>query len=153
MLLRNEWRARNDLREHLDDRARPKISVIVPTLNEAENLPHVLPRISAWVDEVILVDGRSNDATIEVARRLIPKIIVVDEQRPGKGAALRAGFAAAKGDILITLDADGSADPDEIPAFIGALLSGRISSRGRASSRVGEPMTWSGIGGWAIRAW
>ena len=101
-----------------------RVSVIVPALNEAENLPHVLPRIPAWVHEVVLVDGDSTDNTVEVARGLWPDIRVVAQQGRGKGAALRTGFAAARGDIVVMLDADGSTDPAEIPAFVGILLSG-----------------------------
>ena len=100
------------------------VTVVVPALNEAENLPHVLPLIPAWVNEIILVDGHSTDATVEVARALCPNIRVVQQQGRGKGAALRSGFAAASGDIIVMLDADGSTSPREIPSFIGALLSG-----------------------------
>ena len=57
----------------------PRVSVVVPTLNEAKNLPHVLPRIPSWVYEVILVDGRSQDNTLEVAQELMPDIRVVLE--------------------------------------------------------------------------
>jgi glycosyltransferase involved in cell wall biosynthesis len=106
------------------------ISVIVPTLNEAENLPHVLPLIPKDVHEVILVDGRSTDNTVEVARNLRPDIRVVYETRHGKGAALRAGFAAATGDIIVMIDADGSTDPREIPAFVGALRAGADFAKG-----------------------
>jgi len=101
-----------------------RVSVVVPALNEAENLPHVLPRIPSWVHEVILVDGYSTDGTIEVARNLWPEIRVVPQDGRGKGAALRTGFQAATGDIIVMLDADGSTDPAEIPVFVGALLAG-----------------------------
>lgn len=100
------------------------VSVIVPAMNEELNLPHVLPRIPKWVTEVILVDGNSTDRTVEVARQLLPDVVVIGQDRPGKGAALSAGFQAARGDILVMIDADGSTDPEEIPAFVGALLSG-----------------------------
>jgi len=103
---------------------RPTVSVVVPTLNEARNLPHVLPRLPDIVDEVVIVDGRSTDDTVEVARRLRPDCIVVLETTPGKGAALRTGFAATTGDIIVMLDGDGSTDPAEIPAFVGLLTSG-----------------------------
>ena len=96
----------------------------MPALNEAQNLPIVLPRIPADVFEVILVDGHSTDDTVAVARRVMPSIRIVPQQGRGKGAALRTGFAAAKGDIIVMLDADGSTQPEEIPAFIEALING-----------------------------
>jgi glycosyltransferase involved in cell wall biosynthesis len=102
----------------------PRVSFVVPTLNEARNLPHVLPKIPLWIDEIVLVDGRSTDDTVEVARKLRPDIVVVMEKQPGKGAALRAGFQAATGDIIIMIDADGSMNPGEAALFLGALLSG-----------------------------
>jgi glycosyltransferase involved in cell wall biosynthesis len=103
---------------------RPRVSVVVPAVNEAANLPFVLPKIGLWVDEVILVDGRSTDKTLEVARQLLPKLRIVHQEGDGKGDGLRAGFAAATGDIIVMLDADGSTDPTEIPAFVGALVAG-----------------------------
>lgn len=104
---------------------RVSVSVIIPTLNEAINLPLVLPFIPLdEVDEVILVDGRSKDGTVSIAKQLLPSIKVVLEEGPGKGLALRRGYEAATGDILIVLDADGSNDPREIPRFIRALLEG-----------------------------
>ena len=106
------------------------VSVVVPTLNEEKNLPYVLPHIPSWVHEVILVDGHSTDATIEVARALRPDIRIVMQQGRGKGAALRTGFAAATGDIIVMLDADGSTDPREIPAYVGELLAGKDFVKG-----------------------
>lgn len=107
---------------------RPQISVIVPTLNEAKNLPLVLPRIPAWVDEILIVDGRSTDDTVAVAQALAaelrPEVRVVLEKQRGKGAALRAGFAAARGDILVMMDADGSTEPEEIGLFVRYLMDG-----------------------------
>jgi glycosyltransferase involved in cell wall biosynthesis len=109
---------------------RPRVSVVVPALNEQENLPHVLPRIPAFVDEVILVDGASTDDTVAVARRLLPNIRIVQQRGSGKGAALRTAFAAATGDIIVTIDADGSTDPAEIPYFVHALLAGADVAKG-----------------------
>lgn len=106
------------------------VSVVIPTLNEAENLPYVLPRIPLWVSEIILVDGHSTDNTIDVALTLHPKVRVIVEDTPGKGAALRTGFAAAQGDVIVMLDADGSTDPAEIPLFVGALVSGADFAKG-----------------------
>jgi glycosyltransferase involved in cell wall biosynthesis len=129
------------------------VSVVIPTLNEAENLPHVLPRIPTWVDEIIVVDGRSTDNTVEVARRLIPNVVIVEEKRPGKGAALRAGFQASRGDIIIALDADGSADPAEMPLFVGALLSGADFVKGSRFQQGGgtRDMEWyRRLGNWGL---
>jgi len=102
----------------------PTISVIVPAMNEAANLPHVLPRIPTDVLEVILVDGNSTDDTVSVARSVLPSIRIVKQHGRGKGAALRTGFAAARGDIIVMLDADGSTAPEEIPSFVRALTDG-----------------------------
>ena len=99
-------------------------------MNEAENLPHVLPVVATLVDEVVLVDGRSTDDTVQVARDLIPRIRIVPQAGEGKGDALRRGFEAASGDIIVMLDADGSTDPHEIPMFVGALLAGADFAKG-----------------------
>lgn len=107
-----------------------RVSVVIPTLNEALNLPHVLPRIPTWVYEVLIVDGRSTDDTVAVARRLLPTVRIVEESRPGKGRALRSGFAAATGDVIVMLDADGSTDPGEIAAFVRSLVAGAEFAKG-----------------------
>jgi len=100
------------------------VSVVIPTLNEEQNIRWVLERLPDLVTEVVLVDGRSTDRTVEIARAIRPDIEVVLESKPGKGAALRAGFAAATGDFVVMIDADGSMDPSEIERFVDALHSG-----------------------------
>ena len=108
----------------------PSVSVVIPTLNEARNLPYVFARLPAGVHEVIVVDGHSVDDTCEVARRLRPDVQIVMQTRRGKGNALACGFAAATGQIIVMLDADGSADAGEIPAFVRALLDGADFAKG-----------------------
>jgi len=107
-----------------------RVSVVIPALNEAENLRHVLPRLPDLVDEIILVDGNSSDGTVDVARELRPDVVAVTQRGRGKGAALRTGFEVATGDIIVMLDADGSTDPAEIPAFVAALLGGADFAKG-----------------------
>jgi glycosyltransferase involved in cell wall biosynthesis len=108
----------------------PRVSVIIPALNEARNLPYVFERLPEGLFEVVLVDGDSTDGTVEVARALRPDIRVVRQNRRGKGNALACGFAASRGDIIVMIDADGSTDPREIPAFVAALLAGADYAKG-----------------------
>jgi hypothetical protein len=108
----------------------PRVSVIIPALNEARNLPHVLAQLPSELHEVILVDGRSSDDTVAVARRSYPDVRIVTQTRRGKGNALACGFAVATGDIVVMLDADGSADPKEIGAFVRALVEGADFAKG-----------------------
>jgi glycosyltransferase involved in cell wall biosynthesis len=129
------------------------ISVVVPVKNEAKNLPHVLPRIPAWVDEILIVDGNSTDDTVAVARSLVPDVVIVTQEGKGKGAALRSGFKAARGEIIVCLDADGSADPAEIPSFVGALLSGADFVKGSRFLQGGatQDMEWyRKLGNWGL---
>jgi glycosyltransferase involved in cell wall biosynthesis len=115
----------------------PRVSVVIPAMNEARNLPHVFAQMPRTVHEVILVDGRSVDNTVAVARELWPDVQVVTQNRTGKGNALACGFAAATGDIIAMIDADGSADPGEIPAFVSALLNGADFAKGTRSGDGG----------------
>jgi glycosyltransferase involved in cell wall biosynthesis len=108
----------------------PSVSVVIPALNEAPNLPHVFARIPAEVHEVILVDGFSTDETVATARQLRPDVHIVAQTRRGKGNALACGFAAATGDIIAMIDADGSADAGEIPRFVEALRAGADFAKG-----------------------
>ena len=108
----------------------PHVSVVIPARNEAANLPFVLARLPAGLFEVILVDGHSSDDTISVARICRPDIRVIRQGGIGKGNALACGFAAARGDVIVTLDADGSARPEEIARFTDALRHGADFAKG-----------------------
>jgi glycosyltransferase involved in cell wall biosynthesis len=108
----------------------PAVSVVIPALNEARNIPYVFAKMPTDNYEVILVDGFSVDDTVAVARRLRPDVRVVEQTRQGKGNALACGFEAATGDIIAMVDADGSADPGEIPQFVAALLDGADFAKG-----------------------
>ena len=126
------------------EQAYPKISVVIPARNEAQNLSHVLPYIPSMVSEVILVDGHSTDDTIAVAQQLMPSIRIIRQKGKGKGDALSAGFAACTGDIIVMLDADGSADPKEIPCFVEVLVNGNDFAKGSRFVQGGGSydLTW-----------
>jgi glycosyltransferase involved in cell wall biosynthesis len=102
----------------------PRVSVVIPAVNEADNLPHVVASIPEWVHEVVLVDGGSTDGTPEVARAVRPDVKVVRQVGSGKGDALLRGFEVCTGEIIVTIDADGSADGAEIARFVAALEAG-----------------------------
>lgn len=105
-------------------RAAPVVSVVIPTLNEAANIGWVLGRLPRVVDEVIVVDGLSTDGTIAAARAARPDVVIVTSTQRGKGVALQAGFAAARGTFIVMLDADCSMDPAEIDRFVALLRGG-----------------------------
>jgi len=129
----HEWANRTTLGEgviHPLVLSAVRVSVVLPAMNEAANLPHVFERMPAEISEIILVDGHSTDDTVEIARALWPDIVVVKQTRRGKGNALACGMRAAKGDVIVMLDADGSTDPAEIPRFVAALLTGADFAKG-----------------------
>jgi glycosyltransferase involved in cell wall biosynthesis len=111
-------------------RTGPTVSVVIPAMNEALNLPDVFAALDPDLYEVILVDGNSTDDTVEEARRLRPDITIIGQNRKGKGNALACGFKAASGDYIVMLDADGSTDPAEIPRFVAALKEGADFAKG-----------------------
>jgi glycosyltransferase involved in cell wall biosynthesis len=119
------------------DASRPRVTVVIPTLNEARNLPYVFPRLPDGLHEVIVVDGHSVDDTPAIARRLRRDVRVITQNRRGKGNALACGFSAATGDIIAMVDADGSADPAEIPRFVTALLDGADFAKGTRFAQGG----------------
>ena len=100
-----------------------RISVVIPAFNEADNLRWLLPQLAS-ADEVIVVDGESTDGTGHVVRELCPHATLIRQRPQGKGAALRAGFAVAMGDVIVMIDADGSMDPLEIDTFVALIARG-----------------------------
>jgi glycosyltransferase involved in cell wall biosynthesis len=108
----------------------PRVSIVIPARDEAANLPAVLGSIPEDIFEIVLVDGASTDGTPEVARACRPEIRVVEQTGQGKGDALLAGFAAARGDVIVMFDGDGSAKADEIPRFVKALEEGADLAKG-----------------------
>ncbi|PRY48171.1 glycosyltransferase involved in cell wall biosynthesis [Geodermatophilus tzadiensis] len=136
---------------HRRTHAAPRISVVIPTYNEAKNLPHVFGLLPDDLHEVIVVDGRSVDDTVEVARRLRPGVVVVRQNRRGKGNALACGFQAVTGDVVVMLDADGSADPREIPAYVAALTAGADFAKGTRFAPGGGSADITRLRAWGNR--
>ncbi len=133
--------------------ANPRVSIVIPAKNEGRNLRFVLPRLPQETFEVIVVDGESTDDTVAVVRELLPSARVLGHPRRGKGNALSTGFAAATGDVVVMLDADGSADPAEIPQFLNALVEGADFAKGsrfRAGGGSADITLVRRIGNWAL---
>jgi len=113
------------------------VSAVIPTLNEAKNIGWVLDRLPDCLDELIIVDGRSTDETLAVVRDARPDARIVLERAAGKGSAIRAGFAASRGDLVVMLDADGSMDPSEICRYLRLLEPGYDLVKGSRFMRFG----------------
>jgi glycosyltransferase involved in cell wall biosynthesis len=108
----------------------PLVSVVMPTLTEAPNLPYIIPKLPDSIHELVVVDGYSTDDTVEVAKRLRPDVRIVHQTARGKGNALLCGIEASSGDIVVLLDSDGSTDPTEIPRFVEAITAGADVAKG-----------------------
>lgn len=100
------------------------ISVVIPTINECQNIKEVIPKLPEFVDEVVVVDGCSTDGTIEEIKKYRKDAKIIIEKTKGKGVALRRGFKEASGDLIIMMDADGSHDPKELPMLVDPVLNG-----------------------------
>ena len=96
------------------------ISVVIPCYNEEDGVREVIGRMPKAVDEIVVVDNNCTDRTAEVATALGARVVA--EQTPGYGAAYKAGLKAATGDLVVTLDGDGTYPPEEIPRLVDALL-------------------------------
>ncbi|MCK5025083.1 MAG: glycosyltransferase family 2 protein [Nanoarchaeota archaeon] len=98
-----------------------KISVVIPTLNEAENLSLILHDLQEYADEIIVVDGYSKDNTTAIANEFGCKVFY---DNYGKGSAITAGVKESSGDFVITIDADMSHRPMEIKSMLEGLARG-----------------------------
>jgi glycosyltransferase involved in cell wall biosynthesis len=117
-------RSRSDRAPRTASRPTATVSLVIPVRNEARNIGWVLEQVEDEVDEIILVDGNSTDATLITARSYRPDVQVVTQRGVGKGDALRTGFLAASCDLIVMMDADGSMAPQEIRHYIHFLNNG-----------------------------
>jgi glycosyltransferase involved in cell wall biosynthesis/anti-sigma regulatory factor (Ser/Thr protein kinase) len=107
----------------------PRVSVVVPAKDEAANISEVLPYLSSFF-EVIVVVCENDHESARAAVEALPSARVIYQTRKGKGNALVCGFEEANGDVIVTFDVDGSADPHEIPRFVEALTRGADLAKG-----------------------
>lgn len=107
--------------------------MVVPTLDEEATLGAVLDDVAPYADELIVVDGRSTDRTVEIARAR--GVRVVEDDGRGKGAAVRLALSIAAHPIVVFVDADGSHEARDIPALVAPIR------RGQADVVVGSRMT------------
>jgi glycosyltransferase involved in cell wall biosynthesis len=101
-----------------------RISVVIPCHNEEEGVRAVIEQMPPVVDEILVVDNASTDRTSEVARELGAR--VVHEERKGYGRAYKTGFEKARGDIIVTMDGDGTYPPNSIPLLVQVLLTEKL---------------------------
>jgi dolichol-phosphate mannosyltransferase len=125
------------------------ISIVVPTYNEAASLPILAERLAAalagreW--ELVVVDDGSPDGTAGVAERLAPRIparVLRRSRKSGLASAVTAGFAEARGDVLVVMDADLSHPPEVVPTLVDALVGGADLAVGSRYVRGGGTMDW-----------
>ncbi len=102
------------------NKAESKISIVIPTLDEADTIAEIIEGCKPYGDEVLVVDGHSRDRTREVAESLGVKVIL--DNRKGKGEALRHVVNFVNGNIIVFIDADGSHDPKDIPKLVEPII-------------------------------
>ena len=115
---------------HPDEAASPRLSVVMPVFNERATIDEIIPRVLAvpMRIELIVVDDCSTDGTRAAARDLQREhgfTLLLQERNQGKGAALRRGFAAVTGDMVVIQDADLEYSPEEFPQLVELIVDGR----------------------------
>jgi dolichol-phosphate mannosyltransferase len=124
--------------ERADGKLLAGVTAIIPARNESRSIAEIVQRTAPFCDEVLVVDGHSTDGTGQIAMASAKGVRVVTDNRKGKGDAVRVGAFAAKYDIVVYLDADGSHDPADIPALVAPIKNGEadlvVGSRGKGGS-------------------
>lgn len=99
-----------------------KIEAIIPTLNEEKTIGNVIVGTTVYVDSIVVIDGKSEDDTVSIAKEKGAQILI--QNGSGKGSALKQAFDYVDGEIIVMLDGDGSMRPVEIPLFLKGIFSG-----------------------------
>ena len=128
-----------------------RIAAVIPALNEEQAIGHALGALPEWIDEVIVVDNGSTDATSAIAFRAGARIVF--EPRRGYGSACQAGIAAADdAEILLFLDGDFSDDPTQASLLVDPIAACRadlvIGSRVRGKPEPGALTLQARFGNW-----
>ena len=134
MSIINEQPAIDDSREQIIEMDKPQLSIVLPIYNEAESIPHLLPELVTVLEtmdqtfEIICVDDGSSDGSFAELKKLRPqdeRLRLVQFRRNfGQTAAFAAGFDKARGDIVVTMDADLQNDPADIPKLLSKINEG-----------------------------
>ena len=106
-----------------------KITILIPAYNEAHSIKEVIRRVKAldlsYDYEILVVDDGSSDQTSEIVKKMSDVRLITHKVNKGKGAALKTGFKAADGDIVVIQDADMEYLPKDIPKLITPLIEGK----------------------------
>lgn len=127
-------------------RSNQTVTVVIPTKNEERTIEQMIDSVKAYAEEIIVVDGRSTDNTLDIAQQAGAGILV--DQGRGKGNGLRMALAEARGEIVVFIDADGSHDAKDIPRLVKPIADGRadlvIGSRmlGGSDEFHGDMSNW-----------
>ncbi len=100
-----------------------KVTLLVPTLNEAVGMRAVMPKVKKdWVDQILIVDGKSTDATADIAKQMGYDVVI--QQSPGIRGAYMDALPYIKGDVILTFSPDGNSIPELIPDVIAKIKEG-----------------------------
>ncbi len=129
------------------------VTAVIPCYNEEDGIRYVIGRMPSFVDEVLVVDNNSTDRTGEVARSLGARVLL--ETRKGYGRAYKSGIPAARSEIVVTLDGDGSYPPEEIAPLLDHLLDRKldfVSASRFPLKKKGSMQVMNRFGNWVLTA-
>ena len=127
-----------------------KVTLLIPTLNEAVGMRSIMPKVKKeWVDQILIVDGKSKDGTADIAREMGYDVVI--QQTPGIRGAYMDALPFVKGDVILTFSPDGNSIPELIPVCIAKLKEGYdmvIVSRYAKGAKSYDDDMVTGFGNW-----